>query len=127
MYMRKIKNGFTLNQLAQKELTKLFLHGEGCLDFIFEQVVIIYRLSTFTGSHDVNNKAREALKTLLWEYTNESHKISSKTAVACSVALSMGIKVMVELPRSEYLLAHTESRKLSESRESILNYLRLFQ
>lgn len=49
-----------------------------------------------------------------------------ETAVACSVALTEGIAVLQELPRSEFKLVYVQAKGITESRSGITNYLRSF-
>jgi len=124
--MSKIKSGYELNKLAQKELVKPIMN----LDLVFEQVNIIYRLSCFSGSHDISEISRKALKEIykeyLYTYDSKEHSMNMSSADTCAIALSSGIHVISELPRSEYVLAYVETKKLLASKNNTINYLRTF-
>lgn len=134
LYQQGIQSGLELNQRAQVAVTQLFtaekaIHDD--LKFIIEQVYIIYALSSFAGSHIVNNLARRALCDLYLEhqdlYSEVPYTFNALSALSCTIALKEGIAVLKELPRSEFKVAYAQAKKITESRQSITNYLRLFQ
>lgn len=134
LYQQGIKSGIELNQEAQLAVTRLFVAEKPIYDdlkFIIEQVYIVYALSNFAGSHVISDLARKALCSLREEYLTIYREIpytfSAVSALACSKALSEGISVLKELPRSEFKIAYVQAKKITESRQSITNYLRLFR
>lgn len=82
------------------------------------------------GSQEVSDKARHALCMLRKEYEaimfEDLYSFKEETAVACSVALTEGVAVLQELPRSEFKLVYILAKKITESRSGITNYLRSF-
>lgn len=134
LYQHGIQSGVELNQKAQVILTRVFLAEKSIHDdlkFIIEQVYIVYALSSFAGSHIVNDLARKALRNLRQEHQDSYNEIpytfNALTALSCSIALKEGVAVLKELPRSEFKIAYVRAKKITESRKSITNYLRLFQ
>lgn len=134
LYQHGIQSGVELNQRAQVAVTRLFVAEKAIHDdlkFIIEQVYIIYALSSFAGSHIVNDLARKALYNLRQEHQDSYNEIpytlNALTALSCSMALKEGMAVLKELPRSEFKIAYVQAKKITESRQSITNYLRLFQ
>lgn len=133
LYQKDIENEFALIKRAQAHIVSLFMGDPQPvykLDFIFEQVCIVYNLALFAGSHEVSDQARKALCLLREEYGDTSFKdvyiFNAETALACSRALKLGEPVLQELPRSEFKLAYVNAKKLSSSREGITNYLKVF-
>ena len=96
------------------------------LTFIFEQLFIVYNLALFTGSHEVSDCAREALRKLRGEFERLHASfpfiMDAVVSMNCSKALAMGVPILQELPRSEFKLAYVQARKLTESNQ-ILIYL----
>ena len=134
LYQHGIQSGVELNQRAQVAVTRLFVAEKAIHDdlkFIIEQVYIVYALSSFAGSHIVNDLARKALCNLRQEHQDSYNEIpytfNALTALSCSMALKEGVAVLKELPRSEFKIAYVQAKKITESRQSITNYLRLFQ
>lgn len=130
LFQKGIEDEFALNTRAQQYIVNLFMgmrvDTEMYLTFIFEQLYIVYNLALFTGSHEVSDCAREALRKLRGEFEELTDSISfimdADVSVACSKALAMGIPILQELPRSEFKLAYVQARKLTESHQ-ILMYL----
>ena len=133
LYQKGIENEFELNKRAQYYLVRLF-SGESkplqMMEFIFEQVYIVYSLACFAGSHEVSAQARIALCLLREEfqerYTGTTHIFLAETVVACSTALKSGEAILQELPRSEFKLAYVQAKRLTESPTALNNYLELF-
>lgn len=133
LYQKDIENEFVLLKRAQAYIVSLFMGDPqpvDKLDFIFEQICIVYNLALLAGSHEVSDHARKALCMLRREYnnttSNDVYVFNNVTAITCSKALSLGEAVLQELPRSEYKLAYVNAKKLSSSRDSIINYLKVF-
>lgn len=133
LYNKGIEDEYELNRKARSYATKLFMGTntpDRLLDFVFEQVFIIYSLAMSAGSQEVSDKARKALCMLRKEYEDllygDLYSYKQETATACSVALIEGVAVLQELPRSEFKLAYVQAKKITESRSSITNYLRSF-
>lgn len=133
LYQKDIENEFVLLKRAQAYIVSLFMGDPQPvykLDFIFEQVCVVYNLALFAGSHEVSDHARKALCLLREEYNNATfecvYRFDAATSVACSTALKLGEPVLQELPRSEFKLAYVKAKKLSSSRDSITNYLKVF-
>lgn len=82
------------------------------------------------GSQEVSDKARDALCMLRKEYEalmyEDLYYFKKETAVACSAALTEGIAVLQELPRSEFKLVYVQAKRITENRSGITNYLRSF-
>ena len=134
LYQNGIQSGVELNNLAQVSIVRLFVSEKPIYEdlcFILEQVYVVYALSSFSGSHLVNDLARKALCSLRTEFIDLKHEkpytFSSVTALACSVALKEGVAVIKELPRSEFKLAYSQAKRITESHQSIYNFMRLFQ
>ena len=133
LYNKGIEDEYELNRKARSYTTKLFMGTntpDRLLDFVFEQVFIIYSLAMSAGSQEVSDKARDALCMLRKEYEaliyEDLYSFKKETAVACSVALTEGIAVLQELPRSEFKLVYVQAKRITESRSGITNYLRSF-
>lgn len=133
LYNKGIEDEYELNRKARSYAAKLFMGTntpDRLLDFVFEQVFIIYSLAMSAGSHEVSDKARKALCMLRREYEaimyEDLYSFKEETAVACSVALTEGIAVLQELPRSEFKLVYVQAKKITENRSGITNYLRSF-
>lgn len=133
LYQKGIENEFALNKRAQYYLVRLFSgenKPENMLEFIFEQVFIIYQLAQFAGSHEVSNHARKALCMLRQDfedlYAKSLYILQAETAIACSRALKMGEPVLQELPRSEFKLAYVQAKRITETHNGITNYLKVF-
>lgn len=133
LYKKGIEDEYELNRKARSYTTKLFMGTntpDRLLDFVFEQVFIIYSLAMSAGSREVSDKARDALCMLRKEYEallcEDLYSFKEETAVACSVALTEGIAVLQELPRSEFKLVYVQAKKITENRSGITNYLRSF-
>lgn len=129
LFQKSIGSEFDLIRQAQLYLTHLFIgsrDAEYKMVFIFEQLYIVYNLALFIGSHEVSDQARKALRKLRGEFESltgeDTFTMDAVASVACSKALSMGIPVLQELPRSEFKLAYVAARKINESRQ-ILTYL----
>lgn len=133
LYQKGIENEFSLNKRAQHYIVRLF-SGEkepaGMLDFVFEQIFIIYQLSLFSGSHKVSEEARKALCMLRETYEemclDNTGMWGVKTLVTCSLVLKMGESILQELPRNEFKLAYVQAKKITETRDGITNYLKVF-
>lgn len=133
LYQKGIENEFALLKRAQEHIATLFMGDKQPglkLEFIFEQVYIVYSLACFAGSHEVSVQARIALCLLREEYqerkTEAMHTFLAETAVACSKALKSGEAILQELPRSEFKLAYVQAKRLTESPTALNNYLELF-
>ena len=133
LYNKGIEDEYELNRKARSYATKLFMGTntpDRLLDFVFEQVFIIYSLAMSAGSQEVSDKTRDALCMLRREYEaimyGDLYSFKKETAVACSVALTEGIAVLQELPRSEFKLVYVQAKRITESRSGITNYLRSF-
>lgn len=133
LYNKGIEDEYELNRKARSYAAKLFMgttNPDRLLDFVFEQVFIIYSLAMSAGSQEVSDKARDALCMLRKEYEalmyEDLYSFKKETAVACSVALTEGIAVLQELPRSEFKLVYVQAKRITESRSGITNYLRSF-
>lgn len=133
LYNKGIEDEYELNRKARSYITKLFMgtnNPDRLLDFVFEQIFIIYSLAMTAGSREVSDKARNALCMLRKEYEalmyGDLYSFKEETAVACSVALTEGVAVLQELPRSEFKLVYVQARKITENRSGITNYLRSF-
>ena len=133
LYNKGIEDEYELNRKARSYATKLFMGTntpDRLLDFVFEQVFIIYSLAMYAGSQEVSDKARDALCMLRREYEalmyGDLYSFKEETAVACSVALTEGIAVLQELPRSEFKLVYVQAKMITENRSGITNYLRSF-
>lgn len=133
LYQKGIENEFALLKRAQHYIATFFMgdHEPGTkMEFIFEQLYIVYNLALFAGSHEVSAQARIALCLLREEYQERAcgtmHTFLAETAVACSKALKMGEAILQELPRSEFKLAYVQAKKLTESGTALNNYLELF-
>lgn len=133
MYQKGIENEFDLLKQAQNHILSLFggsKQPDPKMEFIFEQLYIVYNLAMFAGSHEVSAQARHALCLLREEFeykaSGMTHTFLAETALACSKALKMGEAVLQELPRSEFKLAYVQAKKLSENRRALINYLELF-
>lgn len=130
LFQKGIEDEFALNRKAQQYIVTLFtgakVDAEMQLTFIFEQLFIVYNLALFTGSHEVSDCAREALRKLRGEFerlhANLPFIMDAVVSVNCSKALAMGVPILQELPRSEFKLAYVQARKLTESNQ-ILIYL----
>lgn len=130
LFQKGIEDEFALNRKAQQYIVTLFtgakVDAEMQLTFIFEQLFIVYNLALFTGSHEVSDCAREALRKLRGEFERLHASIpfimDAVVSMNCSKALSMGVPILQELPRSEFKLAYVQARKLTESNQ-ILIYL----
>ncbi len=130
LFQKGIEDEFALNRKAQQYIVTLFtgakVDAEMQLTFIFEQLFIVYNLALFTGSHEVSDCAREALRKLRGEFerlhANVQFIMDAVASMNCSKALAMGIPILQELPRSEFKLAYVQARKLTESNQ-ILIYL----
>lgn len=133
LYKKGIENEYELNRKARSCITKLFMgtnNPDRLLDFVFEQVFIIYSLAMTAGSQEVSDKARNALCMLRKEYEalmyEDLYSFKEETAAACSVALTEGVAVLQELPRSEFKLVYVQVKRITETRSGITNYLRSF-
>lgn len=133
LYNKGIEDEYELNRKARSYATKLFMGTntpDRLLDFVFEQVFIIYSLAMSAGSQEVSDKARDALCMLRKEYEalmyEDLYYFKKETAVACSEALTEGIAVLQELPRSEFKLVYVQAKRITENRSGITNYLRSF-
>ena len=133
LYKKDIENEYELNRKARSYATKLFMgtnNPDRLLDFVFEQVFIIYSLAMSAGSQEVSDKARNALCMLRKEYEalmyEDLYSFKEETAVACYVALTEGVAVLQELPRSEFKLVYVQVKRITETRSGITNYLRSF-
>ena len=133
LYKKDIENEYELNRKARSYATKLFMgtnNPDRLLDFVFEQVFIIYSLAMSAGSREVSDKARNALCMLRKEYEalmyEDLYSFKEETAVACYVALTEGVAVLQELPRSEFKLVYVQVKRITETRSGITNYLRSF-
>lgn len=133
LYQKGIEDEYELNRKARSYTAKLLMGAstpDSLLDFIFEQVFIVYSLAMTAGSQDISDKARKALCMLRREYESlmldDLYSFKEDTAVACSVALTEGVAVLQELPRSEFKLLYVQARKITETRGGITNYLRSF-
>lgn len=133
LYKKDIENEYELNRKARSYATKLFMgtkNPDRLLDFVFEQVFIIYSLAMTAGSREISDKARHALCMLRKEYEaimyEDLYSFKEETAVACSVALTEGVAVLQELPRSEFKLVYVQVKRITETRSGITNYLRSF-
>lgn len=133
LYNKGIEDEYELNRKARAYSTELFMGTntpDRLLDFVFEQVFIIYSLAMSAGSLEVSDKARDALCMLRKEYEalmyEDLYSFKKETAVACSAALTEGIAVLQELPRSEFKLVYVQAKKITENRSGITNYLRSF-
>lgn len=133
LYNKGIEDEYELNRKARSYATKLFMgtsNPDRLLDFVFEQVFIIYSLAMSAGSQEVSDKARNALCMLRKEYEalmyEDLYSFKEETAVACSVALTEGVAVLQELPRSEFKLVYVQVKRITETRSGITNYLRSF-
>lgn len=130
LFQKGIEDEFALNRKAQQYIVTLFtgakVDAEMQLTFIFEQLFIVYNLALFTGSHEVSDCAREALRKLRGEFERLHASIpfimDAIVSMNCSKALTMGVPILQELPRSEFKLAYVQARKLTESNQ-ILIYL----
>lgn len=130
LFQKGIENEFALNRKAQQYIVTLFtgarVDAEMQLTFIFEQLFIVYNLALFTGSHEVSDCAREALRKLRGEFERLHASfpfiMDAVVSMNCSKALAMGVPILQELPRSEFKLAYVQARKLTESNQ-ILIYL----
>ena len=133
LYSKGIEDEYELNRKARSYVIELKIgtsNPDRLLDFVFEQVFIIYSLAMSAGSQEVSDKARDALCMLHEEYEEliheDSYSFKEETAITCSEALIDGIAVLQELPRSEFKLVYTQAKKITESYSSIINYLRSF-
>lgn len=133
LYKKGIEDEYELNRKARMYTTELLMGvttPDRLLDFVFEQVFITYSLAMTAGSQEVSDKARHALCMLRKEYEaimfEDLYSFKEETAVACSVALTEGVAVLQELPRSEFKLVYILAKKITESRSGITNYLRSF-
>lgn len=133
LYQKGIEDEYELNRKARSYTAKLLMGAntpDSLLDFVFEQVFIVYSLAMTAGSHDISDKARKALCMLRREYESlmldDLYSFKEDTAIACSVALTEGVAVLQELPRSEFKLLYVQARKITETRGGITNYLRSF-
>lgn len=133
LYNKGIGDEYELNRKARSYITKLFMgtkNPDRLLDFVFEQVFIIYSLAMSAGSREVSDKARHALCMLRKEYEaimyEDLYYFKEETAVACSVALTEGVAVLQELPRSKFKLVYVQAKRITETRSGITNYLRSF-
>lgn len=133
LYNKGIEDEYELNRKARSYTTKLFMGTntpDRLLDFVFEQVFIIYSLAMSAGSREVSDKARHALCMLRKEYEalmyEDLYSFKEETAVACYVALTEGVAVLQELPRSEFKLVYVQVKRITETRSGITNYLRSF-
>lgn len=133
LYNKGIEDEYELNRKARSYATKLLMgtsNPDRLLDFVFEQVFIIYSLAMSAGSQEVSDKARDALCMLRKEYEaliyEDLYPFKKETAVACSAALTEGIAVLQELPRSEFKLVYVQAKRITENRSGITNYLRSF-
>lgn len=130
LFQKGIEDEFALNRKAQQYIVTLFtgakVDAEMQLTFIFEQLFIVYNLALFTGSLEVSDCAREALRKLRGEFERLHASIpfimDAVVSMNCSKALAMGVPILQELPRSEFKLAYVQARKLTESNK-ILIYL----
>lgn len=130
LFQKGIEDEFALNRKAQQYIVTLFtgakVDAEMQLTFIFEQLFIVYNLALFTGSHEVSDCAREALRKLRGEFEKLHASLpfimDAVVSMNCSKALARGIPILQELPRSEFKLAYVQARKLTESNQ-ILIYL----
>lgn len=130
LFQKGIEDEFALNRKAQHYIVTLFtgakVDAEMQLTFIFEQLFIVYNLALFTGSHEVSDCAREALRKLRGEFERLHASfpfiMDAVVSMNCSKALAMGVPILQELPRSEFKLAYVQARKLTESNQ-ILIYL----
>ena len=130
LFQKGIEDEFALNRKAQQYIVTLFtgakVDAEMQLTFIFEQLFIVYNLALFTGSHEVSDCAREALRKLRGEFerlhASLPFTMDAVVSMTCSKALAMGVPILQELPRSEFKLAYVQARKLTESNQ-ILIYL----
>ena len=130
LFQKGIEDEFALNRKAQQYIVTLFtgakVDAEMQLTFIFEQLFIVYNLALFTGSHEVSDCAREALRKLRGEFERLHASfpfiMDAVVSMNCSKALAMGVPILQELPRSEFKLAYVQARKLTESNQ-ILIYL----
>lgn len=130
LFQKGIEDEFALNRKAQQYIVTLFtgakVDAEMQLTFIFEQLFIVYNLALFTGSLEVSDCAREALRKLRGEFERLHASIpfimDAVVSMKCSKALTMGVPILQELPRSEFKLAYVQARKLTESNK-ILIYL----
>lgn len=133
LYNKGIEDEYELNRKARSYTTKLFMginNPDRLLDFVFEQVFIIYSLAMSAGSQEVSDKARHALCMLRKEYEalmyEDLYSFKEETAIACSETLTEGVAVLQELPRSEFKLAYVQVKRITETRSGITNYLRSF-
>lgn len=133
LYNKGIEDEYELNRKARSYITKLFMgtnNPDRLLDFVFEQVFIIYSLAMSAGSQEVSDKARHALCMLRKEYEalmyGDLYSFKEETAIACSKALTEGVSVLQELPRSEFKLVYVQVKRITETRSGITNYLRSF-
>lgn len=133
LYKKGIENEYELNRKARSYTTELFMGTntpDRLLDFVFEQVFIIYSLAMSAGSREICDKARHALCMLRKEYEalmyEDLYSFKEETAIACSVALTEGVAVLQELPRSEFKLVYIQAKKITETKSGITNYLRSF-
>lgn len=133
LYKKGIEDEYELNRKARVYTTELLMGAttpDRLLDFVFEQVFITYSLAMTAGSQEVSDKARHALCMLRREYEaimyEDLYSFKEETAVACSVALTEGVAVLQELPRSEFKLVYILAKKITENRSGITNYLRSF-
>lgn len=130
LFQKGIEDEFALNRKAQQYIVTLFtgakVDAEMQLTFIFEQLFIVYNLALFTGSHEVSDCAREALRKLRGEFEKLHASLpfimDAVVSMNCSKALARGVPILQELPRSEFKLAYVQARKLTESNQ-ILIYL----
>lgn len=130
LFQKGIEDEFALNRKAQQYIVTLFtgakVDAEMQLTFIFEQLFIVYNLALFTGSHEVSDCAREALRKLRGEFERLHASfpfiMDAVVSMNCSKALARGVPILQELPRSEFKLAYVQARKLTESNQ-ILIYL----
>lgn len=133
LYKKGIEDEYELNHKARSYSTELLM-GTGSpdrlLDFVFEQVFVVYSLALTAGSHAVSDKARKALCMLRKEYEallhGDLYSYKQETAIACSEALTEGVSILQELPRSEFKMVYLQAKKITESRSGITNYLRSF-
>lgn len=133
LYQHGIENEFALNKRAQAHIAALFIGDSQPklkMEFIFEQVYVVYNLALFAGSHSISEAARKALSMLRDEFQERlcgtTHTFLAETAVACSTTLKMGEPLLQELPRSEFKLAYVQAKKLSGNPTDLINYLELF-
>lgn len=133
LYQKGIENEFALLKRAQAHIASLFMGDTNPMlkmEFVFEQIYIVYNLALFAGSHETSDQARKALCMLRGEflerYNGEKHIFMAETAVACSKAIRMGEPLLQELPRSEFKLAYVQAKKLTESSTALNKYLELF-